>query len=200
MITVELFLALITFYFVMFFTPGPNNIMLAISGIKFGFIKTIPHMIGIPLGHVTQIALVACGLGKFFQTYPEIQNILKFVGCAYLLFLAYKMFGSLNVSDQNNASGKPMKIYEAVLFQYLNPKAWVASITATTVFFPNEESFIKGVLFLTLSAPLLEIFAVTTWAGFGSAIRLYISNIKIKKIIEIIMSALLVLTAVNILL
>lgn len=157
-------------------------------------------MIGIPLGHVTQIALVASGLGKFFQTYPEVQNILKLVGCAYLMFLAYKMFGSLNVSNQNNDAGRPMKMYEAVLFQYLNPKAWVASITATTVFFPNEESFIKGVLFLTLSAPLLEIFAVTTWAGFGSAIRLYISNVKIKKIIEMIMSVLLVLTAVNILL
>ena len=199
MITVELFLALITFYFVMFFTPGPNNIMLAISGIKFGFTKTIPHMLGIPLGHVTQIALVACGFGKFFQLHPEIQNTLKIVGCSYLFYLAYKMIGSLNVNNKNQSSGRPMKIHEAILFQYLNPKAWIASITATTLFFPNGESFIKGVLFLTLCAPILELLAVITWAGFGSAIKIYISNIKIKKFIEVLMAILLAITSLQIL-
>ena len=200
MITTELFIGLITFYFVMFMTPGPNNIMLTISGIKFGFKKTIPHMIGIPLGHVTQIALVACGLGKFFQMYPNIQNILKILGCIYLFYLAYKMFGSLNVkTNEDKLSGRPMKMYESILFQYLNPKAWVASMTAVTVFFPNQENFIVGVLFLTLSAPLLEVIAVTTWAGFGATIRVFISNNKIKKFIEFLMAILLILTSVFIL-
>ena len=93
-------------------------------------------MIGIPLGHVTQIALVACGLGKFFQMYPNIQNILKILGCIYLFYLAYKMFGSLNVkTNEDKLSGRPMKMYESILFQYLNPKAWVASMTAALFFF-----------------------------------------------------------------
>ena len=55
MISIELTVALITFYFVMFVTPGPNNIMLTTSGIKYGFKKTIPHILGIPLGHFFQI-------------------------------------------------------------------------------------------------------------------------------------------------
>ena len=173
--------------------------MLAISGIKFGFTKTIPHMLGIPLGHVTQIALVACGFGKFFQMHPEFQNSLKIVVCSYLFYLAYKMIGSLNVNNKNQSSGRPMKIHEAILFQYLNPKAWIASITATTLFFPNEESFIKGVLFLTLCAPILELLAVITWAGFGSSIKIYISNLKIKKFIEILMAILLAITSLQIL-
>ena len=72
MITTELFVGLLTYYFVMFMTPGPNNAMLALSGIKFGFRKTIPHMIGIPLGHTTQILLVCFGLGTIFQQFPEV--------------------------------------------------------------------------------------------------------------------------------
>lgn len=199
MITTELFVGLLTYYFVMFMTPGPNNAMLALSGIKFGFRKTIPHMIGIPLGHTTQILLVCFGLGTIFQQFPEVQQLLKFIGCTYLFYLAYKMIGSLNFKAQNNSSGRPMKIYEALLFQFLNPKAWVVALTVVTVFFPNGENFIKGTLFVSLSAPLMCFFSVVTWAGFGHSIRLFIKNEKIKKFIEILMAVLLILTALFIL-
>jgi len=199
MITPELFLGLITFYFVMFFTPGPNNVMLTISGIKFGFKKTIPHMIGIPIGHTIQIISVSLGLGVIFQKYPEVQNILKYIGCGYLFFLAYKMFGSLNIKNNNENRGRPMKLYEASLFQFLNPKAWVVALTVVTVFFPREENFIKAMLFVSLTAPLVCSFSVMTWAGFGSTIRIFISNNKIKKFIEVLMSVLLIITAIFIL-
>ncbi len=199
MITTELFVGLLTYYFVMFMTPGPNNAMLALSGIKIGFRKTIPHMIGIPLGHTTQILLVCFGLGTIFQQFPEVQQLLKFIGCTYLFYLAYKMIGSLNFKAQNNSSGRPMKIYEALLFQFLNPKAWVVALTVVTVFFPNNENFIKGTLFVSLSSPLMCFFSVVTWAGFGHSIRLFIKNEKIKKFIEILMAVLLILTALFIL-
>ena len=81
MIDQSLFLALISFYFVMYVTPGPNNAMVLSSGIKFGFLKTIPHMSGITIGHILQTVLVCLGLGKIFQMFPEIQNILKII-CA----------------------------------------------------------------------------------------------------------------------
>ena len=58
MITFTLFSALATFYFTMFFTPGPNNAMLTASGLKFGFVRTLPHLIGIPLGHIVQIECI----------------------------------------------------------------------------------------------------------------------------------------------
>ena len=63
----------------------------------------------------------------------------------------------------------------------------------------NEEDFIKGTLFLSLSAPLVCFFSVITWAGFGSSIRIFISNQAIKKFIEILMAILLLLTAIFIL-
>ena len=49
MIDFQLFTALVTYYFVMFATPGPNNAMLTASGLKFGFVRTLPHLIGIPI-------------------------------------------------------------------------------------------------------------------------------------------------------
>ena len=84
MIDYNIIFALISFYFVMYVTPGPNNAMVLTSGIKFGFTKTIPHMTGITIGHVLQLILVCFGLGKIFQIFPQIQNILKIVCALYL--------------------------------------------------------------------------------------------------------------------
>ena len=83
MIDINLFFALVSFYFVMFITPGPNSAMLTASGIKFGFKRTLPHLIGIPFGHVIQITLVCFGLGTLFQKYPSIQFYLKWI-CLYI--------------------------------------------------------------------------------------------------------------------
>ena len=67
MVDLNIIFALISFYFVMYVTPGPNNAMVLASGLKFGFLKTIPHMSGITIGHVLQLTLVCLGLGKIFQ-------------------------------------------------------------------------------------------------------------------------------------
>ena len=183
MIDVELTIGLITFYFIMFVTPGPNNVMLTASGIKFGFKRTIPHLLGIPLGHTIQITLVTLGLGVIFEKYPSIQIVLKFLGCAYLFFLAYKMFGSLDIKSIKN-SGRPLKFYEASLFQFLNP---------------DNINFISGLIFVVFLAPIVCLPSITIWAVFGSTIKNFISNYKIKKIIEIILAISLVITGLLIL-
>ena len=198
MISTELTFALVSFYFVMFVTPGPNNIMLFASGVKYGFKKTIPHILGIPLGHFVQISLVSLGLGFLFQAYPMVQQVLKIIGCLYLFFLAYRMFGSLNMKESKE-TGRPLKFYEAALFQILNPKAWVIAITAVSVFFPKDESFITGLLFLTCIAPIVNLPSISIWVLFGSSIRVLISNPAVKKTIEVILAVLLVGTGLMIL-
>ena len=75
MITIELFIALVSYYVVMYITPGPNNTMLTVSGIKFGFFRTLPHLFGIPSGHALQLTLVCFGLGTVFQKYSFIELI-----------------------------------------------------------------------------------------------------------------------------
>ena len=99
MIDLNLFIGLVTFYFVMYVTPGPNNAMVLTSGVKFGFSKTIPHMSGITIGHVGQTVIVCLGFGKIFQMFPEIQNTLKIICALYLLYLGYKIVGSLKCSQ-----------------------------------------------------------------------------------------------------
>lgn len=199
MIDQELYYTLITFYFVMFLTPGPNNIMLTTSGFKYGFKKTIPHILGIPFGHLFQILSISMGLGILFQIYPIIQSILKILGFSYLFFLSYKMIGSLNKINHKNTS-RPLKFHESFLFQFLNPKAWIATTTAVSIFFPKEEPFLIGIFFLVGIALIILLPSAIIWTLFGSSIRIFISDIKIKKIIEFVMAGLLFGTGIIILL
>jgi len=194
MIEFKLFFALISYYFVMFATPGPNNAMLTASGIKFGFRKTLPHLVGIPVGHVIQISLVCFGLGTLFQKYPLIQFYLKWVCFLYLIYLGSKMIGSF--SQTNKESGRPLKLYEAALFQFINPKAWVVALTAATAFFPSGENFLVATAFVTVTAPFVCFPSICLWAIFGSSIKSIIKNTKIKKITEYLLALLLLATAV----
>ena len=197
MIELKLFFALISYYFVMFVTPGPNNAMLTASGIKFGFKKTIPHLIGIPFGHTIQITLVCFGLGNLFQKYPSVQNYLKWLCFFYLLYLGWKIIGSF--SEHKKESGRPLKLYEAALFQFMNPKAWVVALTASTAFFPVNENFYLATIFVALTAPFICFPSICLWALFGSSIKMLIKNAKIKRIVEYFLAVLLVITAIIIL-
>ena len=198
MINLTLFSALATFYFTMFITPGPNNAMLTASGMKFGFVKTLPHAIGIPIGHILQIGLTCFGLANLFIIYPQIQFYMKFLCFLYLLYLGWKMIGSFSVIKKE--SGRPLKFYEASLFQFINPKAWSIAVTVASGFFPSDENIFIGVTFVTITAAVICFPTISLWALFGSGLRKFIDNTKIKKTIEYLLAILLVLTGLFILL
>ena len=197
MINFALFSALSAFYFTMFITPGPNNAMLTASGMKFGFIKTLPHLIGIPLGHIFQIGLVCFGLANLFLIYPEVQFYMKILCFIYLLYLSWKMIGSFSLDKKE--SGRPLRLYEASLFQFINPKAWSIAIAVASGFFPTEENIFIGVAFVSITAAVICFPSISLWALFGSGLRTFINNQKTKKITEYFLALLLVLTGLFIL-
>ena len=194
MIDQNLFIALISFYFVMYVTPGPNNAMVLTSGVKFGYLKTIPHMSGITIGHVLQVILVCLGLGKVFQMFPQIQNILKIICAIYLLFLGYKIIGSFSKMKEDGS--RPLNFYEAALFQLVNPKAWTISTMVASGFLPKDEKLIISILFISITALVICPISISIWAAFGSGIRNLVKNNKKKAIVEYFLAILLLITAI----
>ena len=198
MIDLNLFIALVSFYFVMYVTPGPNNEMVLTSGLKFGFFKTIPHMSGITIGHILQLILVCFGLGKIFQIFPEIQNVLKIICAIYLLYLGYKIIGSFSKIKEDDS--RPLKFHEAALFQIVNPKAWTISSMAASGFLPKDANLIFSIFFISIVALIICPLSISPWAAFGSAIRNLVKNNKIKAFIEYFLAFLLLVTAILIVL
>jgi len=194
MIDQNLFIALISFYFVMYVTPGPNNAMVLTSGIKFGYLKTIPHMSGITIGHVLQVVLVCLGLGKLFQMFPQIQNILKIICAIYLLYLGYKIIGSFSKIKEDGS--RPLKFYEASLFQLVNPKAWTISTMVASGFLPKDERLVVSILFISITALVICPISISVWAAFGSGIKNLVKNNRKKAIVEYFLAILLLITAI----
>jgi len=164
---------------------------------KFGFVRTLPHLIGIPLGHIFQIGLTCFGLANLFIIYPNVQFFMKILCFIYLLYLGWKMLGSFSMVQKE--SGRPLKFYEASLFQFINPKAWSIAVTVASGFFPTEENIFVGILFVTITAAVICFPTISLWALFGSGLRKFVNEQKTKKIIEYILAVLLVLTGLFIL-
>ena len=198
MIDLNILVGLISYYFVMYVTPGPNNAMVLASGLKFGFVKTIPHMAGITVGHVLQLILVCFGLGKIFQIFPQIQFILKILCALYLLYLGYKIIGSFSKIKEDDS--RPLKFYEAALFQLVNPKAWTISSMAASGFLPKDGNLIFSIFFIGMIALIICPLSISPWAAFGSAIRNLVKNNKVKALIEYFLAILLLITAIIIVL
>jgi len=194
MIDLNLFFALVSFYFVMYITPGPNNAMVLTSGLKFGFAKTVPHMSGITIGHILQLILVCLGLGKIFQIFPEIQQVLKIICASYLLYLGYKIIGSFSKIKEDDS--RPLKFHEAALFQIVNPKAWTISSMVASGFLPEDENLIFSILYIATIALIICPLSISPWAAFGSTIKNLVENNKLKGLIEYFLAFLLLITAI----
>ena len=132
---IEYFIPLLILCIVQSGTPGPNNIMLTASGKNFGYIKTIPHMLGVVLGFLSLIIVFGLGLTVIFSKYPIIQFILRIVGSIYLLYLSYRIYTSVNTEDLSKS--KPITFMESSLFQYVNPKG-VMTVSYTHLTLPTK--------------------------------------------------------------
>ena len=194
---IEYFLPLLTLCMIQSGTPGPNNIMLTASGKNFGFIKTIPHMLGVVLGYLTLLTVLSLGLITIFDQYPTVQEILKYIGACYLLYLAYRIYSSDNESDSSKS--RPLTFIEVTLFQYVNPKGIMMGITTISIytdFYQYEfiDSYIEGMMFIFLSYTIVNAIAVVGWTAVGVSLDNFIKSTKAIKRFNAIMAILLVLT------
>jgi threonine/homoserine/homoserine lactone efflux protein len=182
-------LAFIVFAIVMFFTPGPNNVLLLASGVLFGFRRTLPHIAGVTVGFAFMVGAVGVGLGAVFIAYPVLQVVLKYAGAAYLIYLAIAIARSHSVKSVVGMA-RPMSFWGAALFQWVNAKGWVMVIGTITAYaaiatFPWNIAIQVG---LSL---ILGTLSCIAWALFGSALRPVLHSERAVRTFNIVMALLL---------
>jgi threonine/homoserine/homoserine lactone efflux protein len=185
-----LFIAFVVFAVVMFFTPGPNNVMLLSSGLTFGFRRTLPHVAGVTFGFAFMIGAVGLGFGTVFIAYPVLQTILKYAGVAYLIYLAVAIAMSGPVASDQHSGRRPMTFWGAAVFQWINVKGWVMVIGTITAY-AGMASFPWNITIQILLSLLLGALSCSTWALFGSALRPVLTSPLAVRAFNIAMAALL---------
>jgi threonine/homoserine/homoserine lactone efflux protein len=191
-----LILTSVPFLAAMGFTPGPNNILVAGSGVNFGFRATVPHMLGVTFGYPAMLLLVGVGLAQVFTAVPQVHVVLKYVCIAYLLFLAWKVASAGAPSDENRRTSKPLTFLQAVAFQWVNGKGWVVALSAVTTYTVVESSLILQVIALALISMLVTVASVSCWTLFGAMLRRYLHTEQRRKWFNYSMAGLLVLSII----
>jgi len=189
-------LALATYTLVMSITPGPNNVMLLASGARFGFTRTLPHMLGISAGFALQTALVCAGFGIVQPWIASGQAALTWIGIAYMGWLAWRLLraGPVGTADD---TAQPLAAWQSALFQWLNPKAWVMALTVASVFLPAGADLRFALAGIALVLVLVNLPCVALWAAFGTALRRWLADSRWRLVFNGLMAGLLVWTAVG---
>jgi threonine/homoserine/homoserine lactone efflux protein len=173
--SLDAFLALLAFAFVTSITPGPNNLMLLTSGVNFGFVRSVPHMLGIGGGFLSLLLGVGLGLGAMLTAFPSLHLALKVLGGAYLLYLAWRIAMSRSMGSGADSGAQPMTFLEAAAFQWVNPKAWVMAVSAMAIY-TNPQAPFLSMLIVAGAFAAVNLPSVSTWAGFGMALRGFLTD------------------------
>jgi|TARA_B110000438_G_C15772962_1_gene632767 threonine/homoserine/homoserine lactone efflux protein len=191
----EVLPAMALFVFVASVTPGPNNTMLLASGVNFGYKQTLPHLLGISVGHFILLMAVGNGLEAVFNIYPVTYQAMKIIGVSYLMYLAVKIIRSNTLESDQAKQARPLSFIGGAAFQWVNPKAWMMSIGFFSTYMPEESSM----TFVTLSCLMFSLInfpTISLWAGLGTKMVHYLQNIRLRTMFNWMMALLLIISMI----
>ena len=185
---------LYAFVFAGLFSPGPNVILVTASGARFGFRKTIPHVLGIVIGVGVTSGLTGLGLGTLLLARPELEFVLKIIAAGWILYMAWTLFNAQRAGQQKTRE-RPFTLFEAVLFQWVNPKVWAIALAASSGYsigLPATEEALR----LASAFSGINLFVCLFWSYAGSLLSYLLSHPSAWQLFMRGMAALLAVSAV----
>lgn len=167
-------------------TPGPSNLMVLAAGARAGFVGGLPCLAGVVAGMALMIGLGQLGLGEFVASFPAALPLLKWIGSAFLLWLAWKVASAPPMSGE--ASGTPVGFWKAFVFQWANPKSWIVSISAAGAYggghalAPPTQAVLMGTTFALAAAP-----ACALWLGCGASLQRWLADARRGRVFNVTM-------------
>lgn len=192
----EQILAFSSFAFVASATPGPNNVILMATGREVGTVKGLPVLAGIVLGLAFMIFILALGFGNIINEAPRIQYVIKYIGIALLLWIAWQI-ASAPIEDktksdlQSTEGPKSIGFLKVAVFQWVNPKAWISCTSAITTYFSNELDLLPQASIFAMIFILAALLGCIPWLVFGSTIKHFLKNKKASRIFNVSMGLIL---------
>jgi threonine/homoserine/homoserine lactone efflux protein len=177
-----------------FFTPGPNNLMLMASTAKFGFRPTIPHALGVSLGFPVMVFVLGLGLSEVFHAWPWLKPVLKAVAVVNFLWLAWTLLG-LKVGSAEG-SDRPLRFYEAAVFQWINPKAWAMAISFIALVVDEGPNRAWTLALLTIGCIALAPFSTVLWMFFGQQLDRLLKRTGTERYLGMILAGLMIVAVV----
>ncbi|NRQ41173.1 LysE family translocator [Rheinheimera sp. YQF-2] len=185
--------ALVFFAFATSITPGPNNIMIMSSGVNYGVQKSLAHLAGIQTGFLLMLLAVGLGAGVVLQQQPMLHQWIKFIGSVYLLYLAWKIATAEPVQLATGSS-KPLSFIQALLFQWVNAKAWVMITGAIAAFTSLHGVYWQQLVLIAAVFLLVGLPCTGSWLLFGAGLKRLLTAPRQRRWFNYVMGTLLALS------
>jgi threonine/homoserine/homoserine lactone efflux protein len=188
--TIEHALAFLLFAVVAAVTPGPSNVMLTAAGARGGVAKGLPCLFGVTTGMGLMMFLVPLGLGSVVLGHPLALRALRWGGAAFLLWLAWKI--ATSVGSETAGDPRPVGFTTAAIFQWVNPKSWLVSVSAAGTYLSTEsgsavvQSALLGVLFFVAALP-----SGLAWLAFGATVQRLLRGRRARRVFNLSLGVLL---------
>jgi cysteine/O-acetylserine efflux protein len=191
-------LPLISYVFVTTFTPGPNNISSASMGMNYGFRTTLPYLLGIYAGFMGIMLAAGAATETITRVFPRIETILRYIGAAYMVWLAVSIVRSTTESPESK--GKPIATWRRGFFlQVVNPKVIIYGITVFSAFLTVYIDAFWQLLLAAFVLASTAFLSISVWTLFGSVINRVLHRYRYRLIFNCVMGLLLLYSALSLL-
>jgi threonine/homoserine/homoserine lactone efflux protein len=191
---------LIIMLFVASITPGPNNLMLMLAGTRFGFVQTLPHLVGVTTGTVVIICLTYAGLGALMLGHPRVVDCMTAACGVYLLWMASRLLmPAASAADKQSEKllrARPMRFVEAIMFQFVNPKVWAMAVAAASIAARFPFSPTVSIAVVAATTAIVNSPCIALWAAFGKVMRHQLNDARTRRLFDGSMALLVVGTAI----
>lgn len=150
------------------YTPGPNNTIAMVTGVHHGFARALPHIAGVVVGFSSMLALGVAGVAALVTSQPTLLRGIAIAALAYLLYLAWQLWKTDAMHAQD--AFKPFSFLKSVLFQYVNPKAWMFAVALTTATASVAAGWLEKFVTIAGIVALHTVLALALWAWAGDVL------------------------------
>jgi len=160
--------AFVVFSLVGSFTPGPNTTIASATGANFGFRAVVPHIVGVPFGLSTMLALGSLGVAGILLALPVAAGVIKWVGVLYMAYLGWLLLRSARWGDARVV--RPLTFWQSAMFQYVNPKAWMLAAATASAYASGQSVSARTTLICAVWSGAC-VLSLVAWACLGAALR-----------------------------
>jgi threonine/homoserine/homoserine lactone efflux protein len=181
-------------------TPGPNNLLLMRSGARFGVRRSLWHLSGVEAGFAGLMLLSHLGIGALLLALPVAFVGLRWACFAYLVWLAIAILREARAEPTRtgrpaDSSARPMSFFEGLMFQLINPKAWMMAVTVASAFYGSAAPGTLEVMLATVISIAIGTPCMLIWTGWGAAIDRVLTRPRAHQAFGYFMAALVLATA-----
>ena len=191
------FSSLVPFVVVTIYTPGPSNIACTSMGVNYGMKKSLSFIYGLVSGFILIMLLASFFSNLLLEIIPSLKSIMRWVGSAYILYLAYRIYQADYSHQQDSHKETLLYFKHGFLLQFLNPKVFIFVLTLYTAFLHPIIHMPGYIILFTTVLALLGFSSNLLWSSFGTTISHFLHQEKVRKIINTMLALLLVYTALK---